>query len=192
MSSHTLIVERSGCGKTHYLLKYLNQKCKQKYNTIYIICPTFSINTTWQNWKSKNDSGVKVLETRDVNRAIRNVLRQHKQGKRALIIFDDVAFSKDVKSQSSELVDLGFSGRHHGIDTVVLTQQLTSIAKAYRENITFLVSFYMPGKKDMKVIVDDFLDSDVDTKEIRRQLKEIPYARLEILLESPYGWKITR
>ena len=44
----------------------------------------------------------------------------------------------------------------------------------------------------MKVIVDDFLDSNVDTKEIRRQLKEIPYARLEILLESPYCYKITR
>lgn len=44
----------------------------------------------------------------------------------------------------------------------------------------------------MKVIVDDFLDSDVDVKEIRRQLKEIPYARLEIKLESPYNWNVTR
>ena len=100
--------------------------------------------------------------------------------------------SKDVKSKSSELVDLGFSGRHRGIDTIVLTQQLTSIAKAYRENITFLVSFYMPGKRDMKVIVDDFLDPNADGKEIQKQLKEIPYARLEINLESPYGWKVTR
>ena len=163
-----------------------------KYNNIYIICPTFSINTTWQNWRSKKDSGVKVLETRDVNRAIKDVLGRHKQGKKALIIFDDVAFLKGVKSQSSELVDLGFSGRHRGIDTIVLTQQLTSIAKAYRENITFLVPFYMPGKRHMKVIVDDFLDSNVDAKEIQRQLKEIPYARLEILLESPYGWKVAR
>lgn len=189
---HTLIVGRSGCGKTHYLLKHLKEKCRQKYNTIYITCLTFSINTTWQNWRSKNDPGVKVLETRNVNRAIKSVLSCHEQGKKALIIFDDVAFSKDVKSQSSELVDLGFSGRHRGIDTIVLTQQLTSIAKAYRENITFLVSLYMPGKRDMKVIVDDFLDSDVNVSEIRKQLKEIPYARLEILLESPYGWKITR
>ena len=189
---HTLIVGRSGCEKTHYLLKYLNEKCKQKYNNIYIICLTFSINITWQSWKSEKDSGVKVLETRDVNRAISDVLGRHKQGKKALIIFDDVAFSKDIKSQSSELVDLGFWGRHRGIDRIVLTQQLTSIAKAYRENITFLVVFYMPGKRDMKLIVDDPLDSNVDAKEIQRQLKEIPYARLEILLKSPYGWKVTR
>lgn len=44
----------------------------------------------------------------------------------------------------------------------------------------------------MKVIVDDFLDPDADANEIQKQLKDIPYARLEINLESPYGWKITR
>ena len=79
---HTMIVGRSGCGKTHYLLKYLNEKCKQRYHTIYIICPTFSINTTWQGWRAKKDKGVVILETRDVNRAIKDVLRQHKHGKK--------------------------------------------------------------------------------------------------------------
>ena len=144
---HTLIVGRSGCGKTHYLLKFLNEKCRKRYENIYVVCPTFSINSTWQGWKFRNDPGVKVLETHDVNRAIKESLGRHKRG-RALIIFDDVATSKDVKFQTSKLVKLGFSGRHHGIDTIVLTQQLTSIAKVYRENITFLVAFYTPGKRD--------------------------------------------
>ena len=105
-----------------------------------------------------------------------------------MIIFDDVAASKDVKSQTSELVKFGFSGRHQGIDTIVLTQQLTSIAKAYRENITFLVAFYTPGKRDVKVIVDDFLDADAN--KIRKQLRDIPCARLEISIETPYGWAV--
>ena len=107
-----------------------------------------------------------------------------------MIIFDDVAASKDVKSQTSELVKLGFSGRHHGIDTIVLTQELTSIAKAYRENLTFLVAFYMPGRRDMKVIVNDFLDPDDNVNNIRKQLREIPYARLEISIETPFGWAV--
>ena len=188
--SHILIVGRSGCGKTHFLLKYLQEHCRQKYNTIYIICPTFSINTTWQNWSCKSDSGVMVFETSDITRAIKNILSVHVHGKKGLIIFDDIAFTKDVKQQSSELVKLGFSGRHRGLDTIVLTQQLTSIAKAYREGITFLVSFYMPGKRNMKVIVDEFLDSDVDFKSISTQLRKTPYARLEISLESPYGHQI--
>ena len=186
---HTLIVGRFGCGKTHYLLKFLDAKCKKKYENIYIVCPTFSINSTWQGWKFKNDSGVKVLETHDVNGVMKEILGQHKKS-RALIIFDDVAISKDVKYQTSELVKLGFSGRHHGIDTIVLTQQLTSIAKAYRENITFLVAFYTSGKRDVKVIVDNFLDADADANKIRKQLRDISYARLEISLETPYGWAV--
>lgn len=72
----------------------------------------------------------------------------------------------------------------------MLTQQLTSIAKAYRENITFLVTFYTPGKRDIKVIVEDFLDADADADKIRRQLRDTPYAWLEISLESPYRWSI--
>ena len=35
--SHTLIVGRSGYGKTHYLLNYLKENCGQKYNVIYCI-----------------------------------------------------------------------------------------------------------------------------------------------------------
>ena len=186
---HTLIVERSGCGKTHYLQKFLNEKCRKRYENIYVVCPTFSINSTGQGWKFRNDPGVKVLETHDVNRAIKEILGRHKKG-RALIIFDDVATSKDVKSQTSELVKLGFSGRHHGIDTIVLTQQLNSIAKKYRENITFLVAFYTSGKRDVKVIVDDFLDADADANKIQKQLRDIPHARLEISLETPYGWAV--
>ena len=80
--SHTLIVGRFGCRKTHYLLNFLKEKCKGKYSYIYIICPTFSTNLTWQNWLCKNDSGVKVLETSDVNRAIKTIVTHHEQGKK--------------------------------------------------------------------------------------------------------------
>ena len=115
---HTLIVGRSGCGKTHFLLRFLDAKCKKKYENIYVVCPIFSINSTWQGYKIQERApGVKVLETHDVNRAIKEILGQHKKD-RALIIFDDVETSKDVKSQTSDLVKLGFSGRHHGIDTI--------------------------------------------------------------------------
>lgn len=105
---------------------------------------------------------------------------------------DDVAATKDVKSQHGELVKLGFSGRHIGLNTIILTQQLTSIAKAYRENISFLVSFYTPGKRDMKAIVDEYLDADANANadKIRRQLRDTPYARLQVSLESPYGWVV--
>ena len=63
------------------------------------------------------------------------------EGTNTLIILDDCAASRDVKQRTNELVDLAFSARHKGISVWVFTQQITSIAKAFRENIAALVLF---------------------------------------------------
>ncbi len=48
---------------------------------------------------------------------------------------------------------------------IVITQQFTSIAKPFRENISKLVIFYNPSKKDMQTITDEFLN--VEKEEIK-------------------------
>ena len=53
-------------------------------------------------------------------------------------------------------MNLAFSARHKGSSVWVLTQQMTSIAKAFRENIACLVLFYSPSAKDMKVIFENY------------------------------------
>ena len=87
---------------------------------------------------------------------------------------------------------LGFSARHYELSTVVLTQQLTSIAKPYRENISKLVTFYNPSLKDMNAVFDDYL-STLDASEkkaIVSRLKDNDYARLEVLLRRPYSHEV--
>ena len=79
------------------------------------------------------------------------------KGTNSLIILDDCASSQDVKNRSSELIKLAFSARHT-LSTIVITQQPTSIAKPYGENIGKLVMFYNPNRIDMKVIPDDYLN----------------------------------
>ena len=68
-------------------------------------------------------------------------------GTNTLFILDDCAASKDVKGRTGQLVNLGFSARHDGISVWVLTQQITSIAKPYRDNIAAIVLFYTPRRK---------------------------------------------
>ena len=70
----------------------------------------------------------------------------------SLIILDDCAASRDVKKRTEELVNLVFSARHRGLSVSVITQQLISIAKPSRENISVLVLFYTPSQKDTKEI----------------------------------------
>ena len=110
----------------------------------------------------------------------------------SLIILDDCASSQAVKNRTSELVKLGFSARHYGLSTIVITQQLTSIAKPYRENISKLITFYNPSGKDMNAIFDDYLSTihNNERKQIINTLKNNYYARLEVLLCRPYTYDV--
>ena len=68
----------------------------------------------------------------------------------------------------------------------------TTISKAYRENISKLVTFYNANNSDMKSILDDYLNG-VDKSEfedITNELRDNKYAKLEINLVSPYNYKV--
>ena len=119
-------------------------------------------------------------------------ITSHAEGTNSLIVLDDCASSNSVKNRTSELVRLGFSARHYGLSTIVLTQQLTSIAKPYRENISKLVTFYNPSSKDMNAVFDDYLSTldALEKKTIVSTLKNNDYTRLEVLLRRPYSHEV--
>ena len=91
-----------------------------------------------------------------------------------LFVLDDCAASKDVKGRTSQLVNLGFSARHDGISVWVLTQQITSIAKPFRENVAAIVLFYIPSGKTTKAIFEDYAGEIThdEYKELIAWLKE--------------------
>ena len=180
----------TGCGKTYYLLKMLEDSYRGHFDYIFLICPTFVYNMTYQEWKHKNDPDFLAMPCKqdDVDSYLQRVTWFAK-GTNSLIILDDCAGSQFVKNRTSELVNLAFHAR---LSTIVITQQLTSIAKPYRENISKLVTFYNPSAKDMKALFDEYM-ADVETQdksEIVKSLKNNDYARLEILLRRPYGHNI--
>ena len=147
---------------------------------------------TYQEWKFVNDEDFVVIpcDHDDVEYYLRQVTHFAK-GTNSLIILDDCASSQAVKNRTSELVKLGFSARHYGLSTMVITQQVTSIAKPYRENISKLVTFYNPSVKDMNAIFDDYLSLDnSEKKQIISTLKNNDHARLEILLRRPYTHEV--
>jgi hypothetical protein len=113
------------------------------------------------------------------------------KGTNSLIILDDCAATQVVKTGVSELVNLAFSAKHYGLSTIVLTQQMTSIAKPYRENTSKIVSFYNPSKKDMQTITDEFLNvNKEEVKDIVQELKNNKYAKFEILLRHPFTHEV--
>ena len=77
-------------------------------------------------------------------------------GTNCLIILDDCAVSKDLKSRTNNFINLAFSGRHISLSLWVLTQQLTSISKPFRDNVACVISFHNPSSIGMKTLFDDY------------------------------------
>ena len=181
----------TACGKTHYLLEMLEKEYKNHFDYIFIVCPTLEDNKTYQQ-SDQTDPDVYALPVDHDN--VDNILReitQFAKNTNTLIIIDDCASGNDVKNRTSELVKLGCSGRHTGLSSIVITQQLTSIAKPYRENISKIVTFYNSFKGTMGYIFDNYLDVGKDEeKRIKNTLKNNDYARLEILTVRPYTHKV--
>ena len=103
-------------------------------------------NKTYQNWKFLKDPDLFELACAhdEVEKILEDIIHFAKNTN-SLMILDDCAASKDVKNRTSELVKLGFHGRHIGLSTIVIMQQLTSsIAKPYRIIFQNSLRYIMP------------------------------------------------
>ena len=192
MPFNVIIVGMTACGKTHYLTRELKTTFRGKFENIFLICPTFHWNKTYDQNFIHDDPNFFVISCKqeDVEEYLKYVV-DFTKGRESLIILDDCTSTTSVKNRVGELVKLGFNARHMGISTIVITQQLTAIAKPYRENISKLVTFYNPNKSDMKIILDEYLFiDDGEIRSIKRQLKGNKYAHLEINLVHPYNHEI--
>ena len=109
-------------------------------------------------------------------------------GTNTLLILDDCAVSKDLKQRSNKFIDLAFSGRHDGLSVWVLTQQLTSIAKPFRENVACVVTFHNPSQVSTKTLFEDYGgDLDLYTrKKLMELLKTEKYSRQCFCLRYPF------
>ena len=153
---NALIVGPTNSGKTQYLLNQLRGPFKGKFDYIVLLCPTFVKNKTYKGFVDRDPHiYVIVCKQHEIEDWLR-VASFFFAGTNTLFILDDCAASKDVKGRTGQLVNLGFSARHDGISVWVLTQQITSIAKPYRDNIAAIVLFYTPSSKTTKAIFEDY------------------------------------
>lgn len=152
-----------GLRKNIPLPEMLEKEYPRHFDHIFLLCPTYWWNKTYQKWTHKDDK--KFHPVPCDHEAIENFVKYISEayaGTNSLIILDDCANSQMIKNRTSEIVRLGFSAKHLGLSTIIITQQLTSEAKPYRENISKLVTFYNPNKKDMQTILDENLFVDIE------------------------------
>ena len=157
-----------------------------------LICPTFAHNRTLDRFLARDPHFYPIIcEQHHVENWLK-AASFYFEGTNTLIVLDDSAASKDVKGRTGEPVKLGFSARHSGISVWVLTQQLSSIAKPFRENVAAIVLFYTPSSKTTKAIFEEYACglSQKELKKMIARLKERRFAHLIFRLRHPFGIKL--
>jgi hypothetical protein len=190
-----LLVGMTGSGKIQFLLDMIETEYNKVFDYIVIVCPTINWNTTYTNWSHLNDHGIiKIPCSQEMINHVLSAASLIFRGTNKLIVVDDCASSQAVKQRVSELVRLAFSARHYNLSVIVLTQQLSSVAKPFRENISRLVTFYNPSRKDMKAITDNYLNGVPQEviSNITKILRNEKFTALDILLIHPYGFTLTK
>ena len=185
---NALIVDPTNSGKTQFLVNQLHGPFNGKFDYIVLICPTFAYNRTLHRFGERDPRMYVIICKQHHVETWLKVVSFAFEGTNTLIILDDCAASKDVKGQTGELVNLGFSGRHVSISVWVLTQQLTSIARAFRDNLAAIVLFYTPSAKTMKTIFEEYAGelSRNELKKMISRLKERKFAHLIFGLRFPF------
>jgi len=159
-----------------------------KFDYVVLICPTFAHNRTLARFVERDPRlYVIICEQHQVEIWLK-LASFYFEGINTLIVLDDCAASKDVKGRTGELVKLGFSARHSGISVWVLTQQLSSIAKPFRENVAAIVLFYTPSVKTTKAIFEEYAGglSHDELRQMIARLKERRFAHLIFSLRHPF------
>ena len=185
---NALIVGPTNSGKTQFLVNQLCGPFKGKFDYIVLICPTFAYNKTLYRFAARDPRlYVIICDQHHVENWLK--VASYFEATNTLIVLDDCAASKDVKGRTGELVKLGFSARHAGIRVMVLTQQLSSIAKPFRENVAAIVLFYTPSAKTTKAIFEEYAGelSHDELKQMISRLKERKFAHLVFSLRFPFS-----
>ena len=180
---HCIITGPTNCGKTRYVIDQLRGSFRHVFDWIVLICPTYSKNKTYRGF-DKGDKRFVVLSpdasnVEEINDLL-GICEDFFSGTNTLIILDDCAVSKDLKNRNNKFINLAFSGRHAGLSVWVLTQQLTSIAKPFRDNVACVVAFHNPSQIGMKSLFEEF-GGDLDSqtrKNLTKNLKSENYSAL--------------
>ena len=185
---NALILGPTNSGKTRYLVDILSNEFRGKFDYVILLCPTYIFNETYRGFiEEDRDFFVLTPQQDQIDDWVRIVSFVF-EGTNSLSILDDCAASRDVKKRTNELVNLAFSARHKGLSVWVLTQQMTSISKPFRENIACLVLFYTPSRRDMKEVFDDYGGGLTSHEKLKLLggLKKKKYSKLIFSLRHPF------
>lgn len=157
---NAIVCGRTNSGKTYHALNIFEKYYSRVFDHIYIICPTFHDNKTYNVTKHPWLSRCAVLANGDLIDNLESLIKQHSKGgklsgKKSLIIIDDCSAEKDLNKHRTSLSKIAFSGRHSNLTTWFITQRYLSAPKDFRENIHWFLVTKNTCKKSFETLTSE-------------------------------------
>ena len=96
---NALIVGATNCGKTSFLVEILSHEFLQKFDYIFLVCPTYIHNKTYDGFAENRRGFFVIIPEQDQINDFLKLISFAFEGTNTLIILDDCAASKDVKKR---------------------------------------------------------------------------------------------
>ena len=191
---HTAIFSGpTSCGKTKLMLDLIESEYKQHFDNIIILCPTISWNATYleRSWLWNDDDIYLINPHENLIKYISQLSKMF-AGEASLFIIDDCISNTELDKTRSSLLNLAISGRHKNHYLWCLTQRYTKIPLTVRDQLKQLFIWHPKNKKEFNLIHEenDVIDSDIDLKMVKQELKNGAHNCLYLRLNHPRGFKI--
>ena len=167
-----------------------------KGENIYIVNPSLHLDDKWVNIvraKRIPDGNIYIEFDEDLLTELYKKLEEQyaeevSQGKvhQKLIIFDDCAYSGDLKSKNHGILSkMIANGRHIALSTIITSQKYSSINTLVRENATALILFESSAKQVELIAEDHAIQSKKDFEKMYRACTRDKHSFMVINYSNP-------
>ena len=183
---NALICGRTNSGKTHQVLNIVEKFYRRAFDHIFIICPTFYDNKTYNRPWLKT---CKVYADGELIDNLETLIKQHSKGgalagKKSLVVIDDCSAERSLNKHRTALSKIAFSGRHSNLTTWFITQRFISAPKDFRENIHWLLITKNTCKKSFELMISE---NDVIPAEHHTQIKRLLVDECMLFINADSG-----
>ena len=187
-----IIAGMTACGKTHYLLKMLEKEYKNHFDHIFIVCPTFEDNKTYQNWEYLKDPDVFAIacdhvKVEGVLRDIVKFAKKHQQPRNT----GRLCRFQRRKKQNQRTRQTCFQWETHRSEHNSHHSTTNFHREAVQdEHIKTCDLLQLPQGRQKRHVRNHLDISKYEQQKILEALRSKKYARLEILTVHPYTHKV--
>lgn len=157
-----LFCASSGSGKTHFLKHLLKHCLKEKFDNIFIMCPSLEFSQDYDEFRDKKEYKNRIFGAYDediiseIMAEQRYVIKKYSKARcpQTLLILDDCLM--EVQTNHNLAKDIFFRGRHINLSCIVLVQKLLGVSTIMRVNTKYVCMWRCGNSSELEHLLSEY------------------------------------